>query len=140
MQSVLNEEDYTKLKSAIATLGFVTQELEAKHVSIQRLKKVLFGASTEKLNKVIPKKETKSSPKKSKKKRKGHRRNGAAEYRGAKKVKVEHETLNPEDNCPGCEKGKLYEQNKPGVLVRLIGQVPVSATVYELEHPVINDR
>jgi len=133
VQSVLNEEEYIKLKYAIATLGFVVQELEAKHVSIQRLKKALFGASSEKLNKVISKEETKGSQKQSKKKRKGHGRNGAAEYRGAKKVKVELETLKSGDNCPECESGTLYQQNKPGVLVRLVGQAPVSATVYELE-------
>ena len=36
------------------------------------------------------------------------------------------------DRCPGCLKGKLYA-GAPGVLVRLVGQAPITATVYALE-------
>lgn len=67
------------------------------------------------------------------KKRKGHGRNGASEYKGADKVKVPHESLKNKDRCPECKKGKLYRQNKPAVLVRVHGVAPLKATVYELE-------
>ena len=35
--------------------------------------------------------------------------------------------------CPDCQKGKVYEVAKPGVLVRIVGQAPVQARVYELQ-------
>jgi transposase len=35
--------------------------------------------------------------------------------------------------CPECQKGKLYELGTPGVLVRVTGQAPLGATVYELQ-------
>lgn len=37
------------------------------------------------------------------------------------------------DHCPGCLKGKIYGHQPPARLVRLIGHVPITATVYELE-------
>jgi len=64
---------------------------------------------------------------------KGHGRNGADAYAGAEKVEVRHETLQPGDPCPKCKKGTVYETVRPGVLVRLVGQAPISATVYELQ-------
>jgi transposase len=64
----------------------------------------------------------------------GHGRNGAAAYRGAQKIRVPHATLKAGDRCPDprCN-GKVYPQRDPGVLVRIKGQVPLAATVYELE-------
>jgi transposase len=37
------------------------------------------------------------------------------------------------DLCPECQRGKVYLQREPGVLVRLIGRAPIEATVYELQ-------
>ena len=34
---------------------------------------------------------------------------------------------------PECQRGKVYLQREPGVLVRLMGRAPIEATVYELE-------
>jgi len=34
---------------------------------------------------------------------------------------------------PDCQKGKVYEVAKSGVLVRIVGQAPVQAKVYELQ-------
>jgi hypothetical protein len=36
-------------------------------------------------------------------------------------------------SVPGCEKGRVYEQQDPPVLVRIVGQAPLAATVYELQ-------
>jgi hypothetical protein len=67
------------------------------------------------------------------KKRKGHGRNGADAYKGAKRIAVAHESLQAGDPCPrGCENGKLYRQT-PHPLIRLKGQAPISATIFELE-------
>ena len=62
-----------------------------------------------------------------------HGRNGADAYTGAEKIEVRHESLQPGDPCPKCEEGTLYDTRRPGVLVRLVGQAPVGATVYYLQ-------
>ena len=48
VRTALSETDYATLKAAVDTLAFLTQELEAKGTTIERLRKWLFGASTEK--------------------------------------------------------------------------------------------
>lgn len=63
----------------------------------------------------------------------GHGRHEAAAYRGAHKVKVSHGSLHQGDRCPECQQGKVYPLRDPGVLVRIRGQAPLEATVYELE-------
>ena len=49
----LTDDDREKLTAALDTLAWVTRELEAKRVSVQRLKKLLFGAKTEKTSQVV---------------------------------------------------------------------------------------
>ena len=63
----------------------------------------------------------------------GHGRNGANAFRGAEKVKISHPNLQSGNRCPDCERGNVYEQKEPKVLVRIVGQAPLAATVYELE-------
>ena len=48
----LSAEDREKLKAAVETLAFLTQELESKVTSIKRLRNLLFGASTEKTSRI----------------------------------------------------------------------------------------
>ncbi len=144
----LSAEDREKLAGAVNTLAYLTQELDNKGVSIRRLRKLIFGASTEKTSQVVGDKggeasasddadgertgakgdETKSKPKR---KRKGHGRNGASAYTGADKVKVPHESLKPGDPCPACPAGTLYLLSDPAVLVRVTGMAPLGAVVYE---------
>jgi transposase len=135
-KTALSETDYAKLKTAVDTLTFLTQELQAKGTTIDRLRRMLFGASTEKTSQVIG--ETTAADASGgiveKPKRPGHGRNGAAAYTGADKVKVPHPTLHGGDCCPECEKGKVYPLADPAVLVRITGMAPLGATVYE------NDR
>jgi transposase len=45
---------------------------------------------------------------------------------------VSHASLKPGDSCPSCRRGTVYEKT-PGVVVRIIGQPPVSATIYQLQ-------
>jgi transposase len=63
----------------------------------------------------------------------GHGRNGANAFRGAEKVKISHSNLQSGNRCPDCGRGNVYEQKEPKVLVRIVGQAPLAATVYELE-------
>ena len=153
-RGALSEEDRQKLQAALETLLFITEELEKKRASIARLKKLLFGAATEKTSAVRGESQDEAAAEKpgaqetsetgasdkpeepgpaQKKKPKGHGRNGASAYRGAQTVKVPHESIKPKDGCPGCGKGKVYAYSTPGILVRLSGYAPVGGKVYELE-------
>jgi len=49
----LEDAEVDKLKAAMDTLAFMTRELEAKGASIQRLRRMLFGPSTEKTSQVV---------------------------------------------------------------------------------------
>jgi transposase len=141
----LDEEGYAKLKASLETLGYLVQLAENKDTTIHRLRQILFGSSTEKTSQVLPTEgvarqagnptvNPKTPPEKtSEEKSKGHGRNGAEAYSGAEKVQVAHESLKPGERCPHCQKGKVYHQAQPGVLVRVLGQAALKATVYELE-------
>lgn len=63
----------------------------------------------------------------------GHGRHGVEAYAGARTVAVPHPRLTHGDRCPECATGKVYAQREPGVLVRIVGQAPIAATVYALE-------
>ncbi len=65
----------------------------------------------------------------------GYGRSGAAAYRGANKIHVTHAQLAHGDRCPDCARGNVYTQKEPKALVRIVGQAPLAATVYELERP-----
>ena len=125
-KTALSEDEYDKLHAAMETLIYLTQELEKNRVSVQRLKKLLFGATTEKTQKVMEKlldkaekgnnsgdDGAKNNAPEAQKKAKGHGRNGAEAYTGADKVSVPHESLKPGDACPNCKKGTVYESVKP---------------------------
>ena len=145
VKSSLSPDEYDKLHGALETLLFLTQELEKKRVSVQRLKQLLFGATTEKTRKVLQKaldqaggdsqadQDDSAKAQPAPQKGKGHGRHGAEDYTGAEKVKVPHQTLKPGDPCPECNKGTVYETAEPGRLVRIRGQAPLGATVYELQ-------
>jgi hypothetical protein len=114
-EAPLSEPDYDKLKEALHTLVGM---LPAPR-------------STEKTSAVLP--PTDPPTQLSKEKPQGHGRNGASSYTGAKKVAVPHPTMKPGEPCPGCLKGKVYPQKEPRTLVRVVGQAPLAATVYELD-------
>jgi transposase len=145
--AVLEERDYNQLKAAVETLGYLTQIIEDKKTTIQRLRQILFGASTETSRNVLktggeqtageqsegPTADNRDRHREeSENKSKGHGRNGAEAYRGATTIKVSYDLLKPGDHCPECQKGKVYH-NTAGYLVRIVGQAPLAATVYELE-------
>lgn len=124
-----------------------------KDTTIARLRKMLFGASTEKTEKVVGETEDAQSPEsppgddcsgqqdvagnsadaeEDSRQAAGHGRYGADDYPGAEQVTVGHPTLAAGDDCPDCQQGTLYEKT-PRVLVRFVGQPPLSATVYRMQ-------
>src|SRR5579863_899861 len=122
MRQPLNETDGPTLKTGV-------------HAMAERL---VRGRNTEKTNAVLgdqdgPAPPEETQPETSENKPAGHGRNGAGAYRGAEKVEVAHQSLHSGDRCPDCGRGNVYEQKEPKTLVRIVGQAPLAATVYELE-------
>ncbi len=144
-QAPLSDDDYATLKAALHTLGYVAQLVEDKAVTIARLRQILFGASTEKTRDVLERAgastapppadgpEAEAAPARCEPPVAGHGRQGADAYAGATRVDVAHPRVHHGDRCPGCATGKIYRQRDPGVLVRVVGQAPLAATVYQLE-------
>ena len=155
---ILTSADREKLMAAVETLGFLTQALENKNVSLGRMRKMLFGASTEKMSQVCGQSEPAASDESTatnkenetsdasaesnsetpsldqeKPKRKGHGRIGADAYQGAERISVHHASLCPGDDCPLCHAGNLYKLNVPSKLVRLRGQAPIIGKIWELD-------
>ncbi|HET9643673.1 MAG TPA: hypothetical protein VFP68_10030 [Burkholderiaceae bacterium] len=67
-----------------------------------------------------------------KKKRKGHGRNAAQAYRGAPVVECVHPDIQAGQRCPECGTGRVYA-SPPKVVVKVVGQAPLAATVYRLQ-------
>jgi hypothetical protein len=135
-KSTLSAEDHATLKAAMDTLAFVTAELQAKGTSLDHLRRLLFGPTTEKTRTILGP-DVGSSPDVAHGSshpgapRPGHGRHGAAAYTGADLVKVGHPSLRRGDGCPECIKGKVYPLAEPATLVRITGMAPLGATVYE---------
>ncbi len=125
----LAQGDYEIIKGLLDTLALLNQAVTEKGTSIKRLLQMIFGHKTEKKPK-SPKIEPVHRPKN---KTKGHGKNGAEDYIGAKTVKITNDSLKHCDPCPVCADGKLYRQLIPGVVVRVKGAAPLQATVYEQE-------
>jgi transposase len=140
-QEPLTEEAYRKLLAAIHTLAHAAELLERDKAALDSLRRLLCQKSTEKTEEVLrqagiqpngnhPKSEKQGGGKTPPP---GHGRNGADAYTGAAKVTIPHPSLQTGDRCPHCRQGKVYVQQEPKTLVRIVGQAPLSATVYECE-------
>jgi transposase len=142
----ISPEEYAKLRAVIQTFALLKEELQAKKTSIQRLKRMMFGPSTERTSEVLGEGPTdyqatghvgreatgqQEGRTDTEVKCKGHGRNGAAAYIGAEKVQIPHPSLRRGDACPSCAAGKVYPLKDPGVLVRFSGVAPLQAKVYE---------
>jgi hypothetical protein len=112
--NTLKEADYELIKALAETVSYLSTLSDEKSASIKRLLKMLFGEKTEKANgkdaKKTWKKPGKNEPVK------GHGKNGASAYKGARKVKVAHQTLKSGNDCPACENGKVYGEKPPAHL------------------------
>jgi transposase len=135
----LSSEEHAKLAAAIATLVFLTEELRAERTSIERLRALLFGATSEKTRHVLGElaasaAKPDSPPQGTRPKPPGHGRNGANAYPGAERVAVPHPSLHAGELCPQCAKGRIHSMPEPVSLVRFQGMAPLSATVFDKEH------
>lgn len=123
----LTAEDCVILTAMMDNYLRLDRAVEEKSGTITKLLKMIFGAATEKARTVLdlPKvEEEKGRPK-------GHGRKSAGAYTGARKITVPS-PLRAGDRCPQCEKGKVYPSGS-GVTVRVTGNAPLDATVWDIE-------
>jgi transposase len=151
-RAVLSEAEQATLSSLVDTVAWVQAELQTKDASLERLRRMIFGASTESTRNVLGEDtdntgaalrpaaasaDAASTPTHGnaapRRAVPGHGRNGAAAYTGATQITVAHPDLHGGQACPGCTGGKLYAQSEPAKLVRITGMAPLSATLYACE-------
>ena len=121
-QAPLSEDDYEKLKEALHALAAMLvqpRSTEKTSAVLGEPEGAEAGAETQ------PESNASPSP--------GHGRNGAEAFCSSRKIAIAHPQLKHGDRCPECEKGNVYGQKAPKVLVRMVGQAPLAATVYSLE-------
>jgi transposase len=116
----LSEDDYEKLRDALHALAaMLVRPRPTEKTSAVLEESEGSAAGTQPENNASP------SP--------GHGRNGAVAFVSSRKIAIAHPKLKHGDRCPECEKGNVYGQKEPKVLVRIVGQAPLAATVYSLE-------
>jgi rubredoxin len=113
----ISESDGQKIKAAL-------------HAMAERLTP---KRSTEKTSAVLPKPAPKPAAPAVGEDSSGHGRNGAAAFAGATRVTIPHATLQSGNACPECGAGKVYRQKEPATLIRIVGQAPLKATIFEME-------
>jgi len=131
----LSAKDYELLGVVLKSWLWLSGVVRDNRISIKELKKLIFGAKTEKTRKVLKHQAAgKQDPKSAapKEKPKGHGRNGADAYTGAERVCISCSEVRVGERCPKCGKGKLYAYD-PSEIVCIRGQAPIQATVYELQ-------
>lgn len=145
-KTTLPGQQYELLERVLGTFVFVMQSLQNAKMSIKRFRQMLFGARTESQRNVLAEHgasaasdppvtgdatptpgdaDAKPSPP-------GHGRNGAQAYRDSPVVELALPDLQAGDRCPECTTGKVYEA-PPKVIVKVLGQPPLTATVYKLQ-------
>jgi transposase len=120
-QAPLCEADYEKVKDALHAMAAML----VRPRNTEKTSAVLDEA--EGSGKAAAQPDTNAAPPA------GHGRNGAETFGGAQKVEIAHQRLKHGDRCPECGEGNVYGQKEPKVLVRIVGQAPLAATVYSLE-------
>jgi transposase len=162
VEEQLGEEIARPLRLLLVWSRTVLGLLERKNLSLKRLRRMLFGARTERTRDLVGEEQPKTSPggetppdsasssdassseapssetpaadqASRKRPRKGHGRIPASDYTGCRPVIVTHEAFSPGDPCPQCQEGTLYRSKDWVLKVRLVGQPPIGGTRYELE-------
>ena len=136
LAGALPAETYQLVETLLRTLQWVTGVLAAKNTTLGRMRRLLFGAQTEKSGPLLAPNgaaPATAHPPAAKAKAKGHGRRAAQDYPGAQRQAVAHPKLHLGDLCPQCLKGKLYLLKIPARIVHIAAQPIFSATVFELE-------
>jgi transposase len=155
VEQSLDEKDTKLIRAVFQSYVYVADLVEDKNTSIRRLRKLFFGARTEKTEAVVGRQteKTAATPQNgaaadteltasepdtgatneadTASASQGHGRNGADAYRSAERIDIPHPSLSAGDPCPACGQGTVYEK-VPGVVVRITGQPPLAAKIYQL--------
>jgi transposase len=158
-EQALDAKDAALIRAVFQSYTYVAGLVEEKNTSLRRLRQLFFGKRTEKTKVVVGNDKPEATPEEAASLSeaaadtestadepvrnssnevdtgpacKGHGRNGADVYRGAERIEVPHPSLTAGDPCPACGDGIVYEK-APGVLVRITGQAPLTATIYQLQ-------
>jgi transposase len=136
----MREGDEEAVEAMAETIKVLHSAVEKKSSSIKRLLQMLFGSPTETSDRVLKDRKNPatggdgdSAKASDKRKVKGHGRRGAAEYTGAERIAVAHESLRPGARCPECPNGKVYRLKKSASVLCVRGSAPLQAVRYELE-------
>ncbi|HXW69619.1 MAG TPA: IS66 family transposase [Dissulfurispiraceae bacterium] len=137
----LTDNDLSAIKAIVKSYLKLTRALRQKTISVKKLMRMIFGASTEKAKTVLGKIASTAKAllsdtndrKGCSKKHRGHGRNGVSAYSGAEKISVPHPAMKSADVCPECAKGKVYPSVEPGVFVRITGGAPLKSQVWEMQ-------
>lgn len=121
-QAPLSAPDYDKLKDALHAMA----ALLARSRNTEKTNAVVGDAAGAEAS-------ASGQPAASEPPSAGHGRNRATAFTGARTVEIPHQSLKHGERCPECRKGNVYAQKEPKVLVRIVGQAPLAATVYSLE-------
>jgi transposase len=153
VEQSLDEKDAALIRAVFQSYVYVADLVDDKNTSIRRLRQLFFGKRTEKTAAVVGQKteppdetlprgtttdtalavgEPNTDESQAADTLPGHGRNGADAYHGAERIDVRHPSLTAGDACPGCGQGTVYEK-VPGVLIRITGQPPLTATIYQLQ-------
>jgi hypothetical protein len=129
LRTVLSPEPFERVRAVFEGAAELLSVVEAKTVSISRLRDRVFGPKTETGQRLCgaPVRE------KPRQKRPGHGRRSHHRYTGARRIPVSHAQLKSGERCPDCRRGKLRRQKEPAAQVKLSAQPPVSALIHEME-------
>jgi hypothetical protein len=122
----VSPEDYRRIETLCRLVATLGQD------NLSKLRHWLFGRKTETTDRVCPPVEPAPAPA-PKPLPNGHGRHGAAQYTGARWIQVSHPLLRLGQRCPKCDKGSLRAQRRRGVVLRISGSPPISATGWSLE-------
>lgn len=132
VRQTMPAEDFNKLSTVVKAYVRVMGLLEKKGTTLERLRRIIWGPKSEKTDVVFKAESGQQGIDKPREKRAGHGRNGVQAYSAAETKKVAHQSLQAKEVCPECGHGKLYPFT-PSPLVRITGEAPLKATIYELE-------
>ena len=127
----LDPEDFVFLSGLVGTLLHLRSLAERRSSAIIRLLRLIFSFKTEKSSQLFESKRPEAlRPVRTRPK--GHGRNGAGSYPGAKTIFVVNKDHKKGDRCPKCLRGKLYPTD-PEKIMRFFATAPVQLSIYLLE-------
>jgi len=130
----VSTEDYDQIAAMGAALPKLVAMIEQEHMTLHKLRRLLFGTKTERTEQVCPPAAPPSLlPPIPKPKRPGHGRSKARDYTGADWVQITHCACKAGQPCPQCAQGTLRLQKTPARMLRITGAPPIVAKGYELQ-------